>query len=305
MRILVTGGHGMVGRNLRAHPKARAHELLAPTRTELDLRDRSRVLAFLRESRPDLVVHAAGRVGGIQANIENPYAFLLENLEMGTNMVSCAIEAGVPRLLNLASSCIYPRDHDGRLTEDLILAGRLEPTNEGYALAKIAALRLCEYAAAAGHRCKTVIPCNLYGPYDDFDLRTAHLVPAAIHKVHLARQSGAATVEIWGDGSARREFMYAGDLADALLAVAAGFDDAPALMNIGPGEDHTVLAYYQAVAAVVGWRGEFTFDRSRPVGMRRKLLDVSRQNSFGWHPACSLEDGLRATYEHFRSRGAA
>ena len=305
LRILLTGGHGMVGRNLRAHPKAQAFEIVAPPRAELDLRDKAAVGAFLRRTAPDLVVHAAGRVGGIQANIEDPLGFLLENLEISTNLVSGALEAGVERFLNLASSCIYPCDHDGPLREEMILGGPLEPTNEGYAVAKIAALKLCEYAAAAGRRYKTIIPCNLYGPHDDFDLRTAHLLPAIVHKVHVAKRDGARTVEIWGDGSARREFMYAGDLADAVLTLAARFDDAPTLMNVGLGEDHSVLEYYQAVAAVVGWHGDFAFDRSKPVGMRRKLLDVSRQAAWGWRPGWTLEAGIRATYEHFLGWAAA
>lgn len=302
MRILLTGGHGMVGRNILAHARARQHEFLAPSRAVLDLRDAAAVQEWFRTHRPDMVVHAAGKVGGIRANMLDPFGYLIENLEIGTNVVSVARATGVKRMLNLGSSCIYPRDVDGFLTEDLILTGKLEPTNEGYALAKLAALKLCEFASTDDRAYKTILPCNLYGPYDNFDLQSAHLIPAIIRKTHEAKCRGDQTIEIWGDGSARREFMYAGDLADAVHEFIDRFDDAPSLMNIGLGEDHTVLQYYMLVARVLGWKGEFTFDVTKPAGMRRKVVDVSRQKKWGWLPSTSLEDGIRKTYESFLGR---
>lgn len=301
MKILVTGGSGMVGRNLQSDCRASQHEILAPGRHELNLASRADVRRYIAESQPDVIVHAAGKVGGISANISDPSGFLLENMEIGLNVISAAMECGVPKFLNLASSCMYPKDVSGALSEDLILSGYLEPTNEGYALAKIFALKACEYVSRQfpGRKFKTVIPCNLYGPYDKFDPKSAHLVPAVIRKIHEARVSGQSTVEIWGDGTARREFMYSGDLAAFLFQALARFDTLPEVMNVGIGKDHTVLDYYRAVAAVVGWKGTFTFDTSKPAGMRRKLLDVSLLSSWGWSAPTTLDDGIRMTYEYF------
>lgn len=301
MKVLLTGGRGMVGRNILAHPLVREMEILAPFRAELDLRHKPAVLDYLRARRPDLVIHAAGKVGGIQANIADPCGFLLENLEIGTNVIAAAREVGIERLLNLASSCVYPRNVDGLLTEDMILTGELEPTNEGYALAKLASLKLCQFASSNGRaqKYKTLIPCNLFGPFDKFDLQSAHLIPAIINKVHRAKVDKLPTVEIWGDGSARREFMYAGDLADAVLNMALRFDSAPPVMNVGLGHDHTVLEYYRAVAQVIGWHGQFTFDLAKPAGMRRKVVDVSRQVAWGWRPSTSLDAGIKATYDFY------
>ncbi len=301
MKVLLTGGHGMVGKAILAHPLSNQLHIDAPGRAELDLRRKDRVVHYLRERKPDLIIHAAGRVGGIKANIADPYAFLLENLEVGTNVIAAADEVGIQRLLNLGSSCIYPRDVEGLLTEDLILTGPLEPTNEGYALGKLAALKLCQFASAGGRerQYKTLIPCNLFGPHDKFDLDSAHLIPAVIHKIHRAKVERRPTVEIWGDGSARREFMYVGDLAQAVLKAALDFDRAPDLMNVGLGQDKSVLEYYEVIAEVVGWKGEFTFDLAKPAGMRRKVVDISRQTAWGWRASSSLEDGIKATYGFF------
>ena len=302
MKIVVTGGLGLVGRNLREHPATTGWEVLAPARAELDLRDAGAVEAYLKTHRPDAVVHAAGRVGGIQANIAHPVEFLIENADIGRNVVIGARAAGAMRLLNLASSCVYPRDHDDALTEDMIMTGPLEPTNEGYALAKIMTLRLCQYVRRVDPSLdyKTLIPCNLYGRHDKFDPAHSHLIPAIIHKVHAAKMEKAATVEIWGDGTARREFMYAGDLADAIVLALGSMTTLPELMNVGLGHDHTILEYYAAAAGVIGWEGEFTFDLSRPVGMKRKLVDTTRQTLWGWQPSHTLRDGIAATYQHYR-----
>lgn len=303
-RVWITGAGGMVGRNLIEHPKAMDWELLTPSRAELDLADRHAVAAFARAEKPELVIHAAGQVGGIQANIADPVGFLVNNLDMGRNVVMAALEAGVPAFLNLASTCMYPRDRDGGLREMDILTGELEPTNEGYALAKIVATRLCEYVARVRPELayRTLIPCNLYGRYDKFDPATSHLVPAIIVKVLDAFSSGSDEVEIWGDGSARREFMYAGDLADAIWRAADDPATLPTLMNVGVGDDHSILDYYRIVADVVGWTGQFRFDLSRPAGMRRKLSDIGRQRAWGWTPPTSLRDGIAATVEFYRSK---
>lgn len=301
MRVLLTGGSGMVGRNVREASGAAAHELLAPTRRDLDLFDPVAVQRYFTTHQPDVIIHAAGRVGGIQSNINHPVAFLVENLDVGRNVVMAAMQAGVPRLLNLASSCMYPRDGRNPLQEDLLLTGPPEPTNEGYALAKIAVTRLCQYInhERSDLSYKTLIPSNLYGRYDSFDLQAGHMIPAVIAKLHLAKQNRDADVAIWGDGKTRREFMYAGDLADAIWRAVDGFDALPALMNVGPGLDYAIDEYYQTIAEIVGFTGRFVHDLSKPAGMMRKLVDVRQMWAWGFRPAHSLGDGLRLAYRYY------
>jgi len=298
LKILITGGSGMVGRNLLEHKRLSQHELFAPSSDELNLLDPAQTHDYVADLVPDLVIHAAGRVGGIQANIREPVRFLLDNLNMGQNIVAASVAAGVGRLLNLGSSCMYPRGIDDPLTEGQILTGELEPTNEGYALAKIVTARLCEYLARqdAGSDYKTLIPCNLYGRFDHFDPERSHLVPAVICKLHEAKVRGDTEVEVWGDGTARREFMYAGDLADAVCHVAERYQKAPPVMNIGVGDDHSVDEYYRVVADVVGYTGGFRHDAGRPAGMARKLVDTARQRALGWAPSVTLREGIEEAY---------
>jgi len=292
----------MVGGNLVRSGLLDGKSVLSPGRDELDLLDRAAVLAYLREHRPDFIVHCAGVVGGIAANMAEPVRFLVDNLDIGKNLVLAARDAGVARLLNLSSSCVYPRDRDQALREDDVLSGPLEPTNEGYALAKIAIDRLCDFVsqeASAPLRCRTLVPCNLYGPGDSFDSERAHLVPAVIRKLHEARDAGMDTVTIWGDGEARREFMFVGDLVEFIGLSIDRFEELPPRLNVGVGHDHTINEYYRAIADVVGYRGGFVHDLERPVGMRRKLLDVSRMKALGWRPKTDLDQGVRATYDSF------
>lgn len=301
IRVLLTGGGGMVGRNLLEHPAIGEFDVLAPRSSELDLRDFQAVQAYLSKHRPDMVIHAAGKVGGIQANMREPVGFLMDNLDMGRNIVWAARQAGVTRLLNLGSSCMYPRNHSEPLHEDMVLKGELEPTNEGYALAKVVTARLCEYIMRedARYQYKTLIPCNLYGRHDKFDPRHSHLVPAIIHKVHQATQSGQQSVEIWGDGTARREFMFAEDLADAMVRAMTHFDTLPSYMNVGLGHDHTINEYYQAAAEVMGYAGVFSHDLSKPVGMARKLVCIERQQAWGWAARHTLREGIEKTYSDY------
>lgn len=301
IRILLTGGGGMVGRNLLEHPAMGSFEVLAPRSCELDLCDFNEVRAYLRKHRPEMVIHAAGKVGGIQANMREPVGFLLENLDMGRNIVWAVHQAGIKRLINLGSSCMYPRNHSAPLTEEMVLKGELEPTNEGYALAKVVTARLCEYIMRedATFQYKTLIPCNLYGRYDKFDPAHSHLIPAIIHKVYQAKQAGQTSVEIWGDGTARREFMYAEDLADVLVRSIKEFDSLPGLMNVGLGHDYTINEYYQAAAEVMGYTGSFVHDLSKPVGMARKLVSVERQQAWGWSAKNSLREGIEKTYQFY------
>jgi GDP-L-fucose synthase len=302
-KILLTGGGGMVGRNLLDHPAIGEFDVLAPRSSELNLCDFSAVHAYLLEHKPDMVIHAAGKVGGIQANMREPVGFLMDNLDMGRNIVWAARQAGIKRLINLGSSCMYPRNHSEPLIEEMVLKGELEPTNEGYALAKVVTARLCEYIMRedASFQYKTLIPCNLYGRHDKFDPVHSHLIPAIIHKVYQAKQAGQTAVEIWGDGTARREFMYAGDLADAMVRAIKEFDSLPALMNVGLGYDYTINEYYQAAADVMGYTGSFSHELSKPVGMARKLVSVDRQKAWGWAAKSSLREGIEETYSYYLS----
>lgn len=300
-RVFLTGGGGMVGRNILEHPLAGNWDFVAPGSRELNLADFEATRRFVADVRPDAVIHCAGLVGGIQANIAHPVDFLVVNVDLGRNVIMAAREAGVTRLLNLASSCMYPREAQNPLGEELILRGELEPTNEGYAIAKIFATRLCEYITRETpvNQYKTLIPCNLYGRHDKFDPKHSHLIPAIIHKVHQAKAGGLPSVEIWGDGTARREFMYAGDLADAVLHALSDFDKLPGLLNVGLGHDHSINDYYRAAAEVVGWSGEFVHDTSKPVGMKQKLVDIERQRAWGWRASTLLNQGIEKTYQFY------
>lgn len=306
LRVFVTGANGMVGHNILEHPATHAWEMITPGRTELNLENAAAVYAFMQETRPHVVIHSAGLVGGIQANISHPVDFLVRNVDIGRNVIMSAVQAGVTTLINLASSCMYPRNGSNPLKEEQILTGELEPTNEGYAIAKIYSTRLCQYLRKENPELhyKTIIPCNLYGRHDKFDPAHSHMIPAVIRKIHEAKNQGADTVEIWGDGLARREFMDAADLADAVVRHVTQGESAPDLMNIGLGHDYTINEYYAAIATTVGWQGCFVHDLNRPVGMRQKLVDTTRQNAWGWSSNISLEQGLARCYAYFLEKVA-
>lgn len=300
MKILITGANGMVGRNLVESKLLKKYQLLTPTRQELNLLDATRVKEYLESHKPEFIIHCAGKVGGIQANLEAPYEFLYENLEMGKNLVHLAYHAGIKNVLNLGSSCIYPKDRSTPLKETDLLTGLLEPTNEGYAFAKIAVLKMCQYLNEhKGVRYKTAIPCNLYGPYDSFDENKSHLIPSIIAKLHAAKISGNPKVNIWGSGEARREFMYAGDCADFLAYAIHNFDQMPAIVNVGLGQDWSINEYYNISSEVMDVRCDFEHDLTRPTGMAKKLVDISLLNKFGWTPKTSLRNGIKMTYEYY------
>jgi GDP-L-fucose synthase len=292
----------MVGRNILENPSAHKHDFFAPTSQELNLLDRDAVRVSLSKEKPDLIIHSAGLVGGIQANINNPVDFLLKNTDMALNVISSAASVGIKNLINLGSSCMYPRETSNPLNENLILQGELEPTNEGYALAKIVATRLCEYIVREDRtkNYKTLIPCNLYGRHDKYGKANSHLIPAVIRKMHEAKLAGNETVTIWGDGSARREFMNAADLAEFIYFAMDRLERIPQNLNVGLGHDYSIAEYYRAVASVVGFEGSFEYDLSKPVGMRQKLLDVSQLESLGWRYKINLMDGVNEAYDFYR-----
>ena len=300
-KLLITGGSGMVGRNLLEHPKAQEWDILAPSSSELNLLDIGSVRDYIALNKPDVIVHAAGCVGGIQANMADQAGFLYQNMMMGCQLVRVAKEAGISRLINLASSCMYPKNAENPLVEESILSGYLEPTNEGYALAKIAVMKLCLYITEQNPdlQYKTLVPCNLYGRFDHFDPVRSHMVPSILVKLHNAIRAASNQVEIWGDGHARREFMVTADCADAIFFALDHFDQCSPVMNVGLGRDYSVNEYYQVAAEVVGYSGEFTHDLDRPVGMQQKLVSNHKLKQLGWQSSISLKQGLEQAYQYY------
>ena len=296
-KIFVTGHRGMVGSALVRRLHAGGYtNLLTRTHAELDLTEQRAVHAFLAEQRPDHLFIAAAKVGGIQANHQYRAEFLYQNLMIEANLIHGAHLAGVQRLTFLASSCIYPRDAAQPITEDALLTGPLEQTNEPYAIAKIAGVKLAEsYSRQYGRQYTSVMPTNLYGPNDNYDLATSHVLPALIRKAHEAKQRGDAELVVWGSGTPRREFLYVDDLADACVHLMERGYDGP-LVNIGCGTDVTIRELAETVMEVVGCKAKIRFDTSKPDGTPRKLLDVSRLASLGWRASTPLREGIARAY---------
>jgi len=300
--IFVAGHNGLVGsaivRRLRAEGFS---NLLLCDRRELDLRDHARVDAFFSRTRPSYVFLAAAKVGGIRANDAYPADFLRDNLQIQTNVIDSAYRHGVRKLLFLGSSCIYPKHAPQPMPESCLLEGPLEPTNEWYAVAKIAGLKMCQaYSRQYGFNAISAMPTNLYGPGDNFDLENSHVLPALIRKFHEAKTAGANEVVVWGTGTPRREFLHVDDLADAVLFLMQSYESRE-LINVGVGVDLSILELATLVAGVVGFTGNIQLDPTKPDGTPRKLLDVSKLTSLGWRPKIDLETGLRQTYSWFLS----
>jgi len=299
-KIFLTGSRGLVGSNIREN-KPENIVLVCPEIDELNLLDSDKVDQFLERQKPEIIIHAAGIVGGIHANIANPVKFLTLNTLMANNLILSARKNKIKYFINLGSSCMYPRNAPNPLTESMVLKGELEPTNEGYALAKIYAQRLCSYINRedSNNNYKTIIPCNLFGRWDKFDPQLSHMIPAVIKKIHEAKINNVSEVDIWGDGKARREFMYAGDLADFIWFVVHNIDAIPEIINVGLGYDFSINEYYQCIAEVVGFNGVFNHDLSKPVGMKQKLVDISQLQKLKWTPKHSLKEGIKKTYQFF------
>ena len=301
MRVLITGSKGLVGKNTATHVSANNHELLIPGKEELNLLDANQTNRWLRENNPELIIHCAGRVGGIQLNMQNPDKFLYENTVIGLNLINSAFCNGIPNLINLGSSCMYPRNTNNPIKTKQILSSELEPTNEGYALSKICIERYCKYLTNKNKSLnyKTLIPCNIYGKYDNFHPEFSHMIPGVIRRIHEAKVRHKSSVEIWGSGEARREFMYCEDLADAIWFCVERIESLPQSINIGMGKDFSILEYYKSIQEVIDFKGEFYLNKNKPIGMKQKLIDSSEINKFGWHPKFSLKEGLAATYNYF------
>jgi GDP-L-fucose synthase len=298
--IFVAGARGLVGSAICRMLEQRGFKrILSPSRSALDLRNRTAVDRFFAAERPDYVFMAAAKVGGIAANNSYPADFIRDNLEIQTNVIDAAYRAGARKLCFLGSSCIYPRLAPQPLQESSLLTGPLEPTNQWYAVAKIAGIKMCQaYALQHGFNAISVMPTNLYGPGDNFDLQTSHVLPALLRKFHAAKESGEKEATVWGSGTPRREFLYVDDLADGLCFLMEHYDS-PEIINVGWGEDVTIAELAELVAAAVAYRGRIVYDRSKPDGTPRKLLDVSKLAALGWKPRTSLTDGIRATYEWY------
>jgi len=307
-KIFVAGHQGMVGAALLRALRQRGHPaslLLTPTRAELDLSSRAATEKFLAAQKPDLVIVAAARVGGIHANNTYPAEFIHDNLAIATNLIHGSYLAGVKRLLFLGSSCIYPRLAPQPMTEDCLLTSPLEPTNEPYALAKIAGLKMCQYYRKQyGILFHSAMPTNLYGPRDNYHPQNSHVLPALLRRFHDAATANAPEVVLWGTGSPKREFLHVDDCADALLHICS-LENPADWINVGTGLDVTIREAAELVAETVGFRGRLVLDASKPDGTPRKLLDVSRLRATGWSPKFTLRDGLRATYQSFLAESAA
>jgi GDP-L-fucose synthase len=299
-KIFVAGHRGMVGSAIWRELQTRGfRHLIGKTRSELDLLNQAAVQRFFESERPEFVFLAAAKVGGIQANQLEPAAFLYENLQIQSNVIHAAWKSGVKKLLNLGSSCIYPKLAPQPMKEDYLLSGPLEPTNEWYAVAKIAGLKLVQ-AYRRQHKADFIsaMPTNLYGINDNFDLTTSHVVPAMIRKFHEAKIANRREVTLWGTGTPRRELMYADDLARACIFLMENYTD-ESFINVGVGEDVTIAELAEIVGEVVGYTGAIVWDKSKPDGTPRKLMDVSRLTALGWKPQIDLPTGLKLTYEAF------
>jgi len=303
-RIFVAGHNGMVGRAVVERLKSENCEILTAPRAALDLMRQSDVENWFKKHRPDAVIMAAAKVGGIVANASFPADFLLNNLLIETNTIHAAFQTGVEKFLLLGSSCIYPKHAPQPIKEESLLSGPLEPTNEWYAIAKIAGLKLCE-ALSRQHNVNFIaaMPCNLYGIGDNFDLQTSHVIPALMRKIHEAKKSNVSSVTLWGTGTPLREFLFVEDVADGLVFVLKNYSGMQAI-NLGYGEDLSIAELAKTIARVVGYQGEFVYDTSKPDGTPRKLLDSSVLNKLGWQPKTPLETGLRITYDWFTTCGA-
>lgn len=299
MTLYVAGINGMVGSAISLEATNKGYDVLGKNSSQLDLTDRDAVFEELINLKPESLVIAAAKVGGIVANSSAPVDFLSINLQIQTNLLDAAHVAGVNRVLFLGSSCIYPKYAPQPIPESALLTGKLEPTNELYAIAKIAGLKLVEgYRRQFGHKWISVMPCNLFGPRDNFNLESAHVIPALIHRFHKAKIKGDLSVTIWGNGTPLREFLYVADLARACVILIESYDDM-APINVGSGQEISIESLAHLISKVVGFTGDIKFDLGKPNGTPRKLLDSSRMEDFGWHPQISLEVGIMNTYEWF------
>jgi GDP-L-fucose synthase len=298
MRVLVTGGNGMLGRAVISSLGIANYEVLSPSRSEMDLEDISETINFIKFHKPEVIVHCAAFVGGISANISNPIDFLQKNIKLDQGIFFAATELKVPKLLYMGSSCMYPKEREKPMTESEILSGSLEPTNEGYALAKIVGWKNVQLIAES-LTWRTLILSNLYGPNDHFESNRSHLLAAIIDKVHYARRENHLEIEMWGSGEAKREFTFVSDVADYIAEIIPNLERVPVTLNIGAGIDYSVREYYQMVCEVMEYKGKIVPNLKKPEGMKRKLMDVSAAKKYGWVPKTDIKNGIKRTVDWY------
>ena len=302
--VLILGSTGLVGSNLYKKYKETYPEknILTPNRNQLNLTNLNDTIEYLLTNKPDLVFLCAAKVGGIKANNESKATFITQNLKIQTNVIEGCFLSGVKKLVFLGSSCIYPKYCDIPIKEDYLMSGKLEPTNDAYAIAKIAGIKMCQsYRDQYNKDYISVMPCNLYGPGDNFDLNNSHVLPALIRKFHEAKKNNLETVEIWGTGKPMREFLYVEDLADALIFLSENYSSEE-IINVGTGEDISIKSLAQLIAKELKYDGDIIFNSNYPDGTMRKVMDISKISSIGWKPKTSLEEGIRKTYEYYKQK---
>ena len=300
-RVFVAGHKGLVGSAIVRSLRENGYKnLILVTSNELDLRNQSEVLDFFKKTKPEYVFLAAAKCGGIKDNIEHPVQFLEDNLKIQSSVISSSYKIGVKKLMFLGSACIYPKECPQPIKEDYLLSGYLEPTNEAYSLAKIAGIKLCQaYNKQHGTNFISVNPCNVYGPKDNFSAETSHVIAGLIRRIHEAKKSKKPSVDCWGTGSARREFIYVEDLAAALIFLMNTYNDNE-VINVGVGKDVSIKELVGHIVDVIEYEGEIKWDTSKPEGMRQRLLDITKLEKLGWKPVTSIDQGLQLTYEYFK-----
>jgi GDP-L-fucose synthase len=299
-KILITGSSGFVGQNFLFDKRSESYDILSPSSSELDLLNINSIKSYLKNANPDLVINCAGKVGGILKNMNSNFEFLALNSLMNLNLIMSIKEYKIKKFINLSSSCIYPYNISEPISEKDILNGPLEKTNEGYALAKLVGLKLTQYLAENEDLMfKTIIPCNLYGPYDNFDIKTSHMIPGVIRKIYEAKKNNSENVEVWGKGDAKREFMFVNDLIDFLHYAINNLEKIPNIINVGTGIDYSINEYYSMIAKVISYEGDFIYDLSKPEGMQGKLVDTKEIEKLGWNAKYPIQEGLDKTYKYF------
>ena len=301
-KVLLVGASGMVGKNVLEQHSNKNFDFITPSSSELNLLDSNNVNQFIEHVSPEIVIHGAARVGGIQSNISNPIAYFSDNLEMGINLIKSSKDLGIKKLINIGSSCMYPSSFSVPIKESDLLSGKFEKTNEAYAISKVTVAKYCEYISEnSDFDYKTIIPCNLYGRFDKFGDHNSHMVAAVIKKIYKAKLNNDPFVEIWGDGKVRREFMYAGDFASFILYALENFDKMPQYINVGTGKDYTIIEYYMLISELIGYSGDFKFKLDAPVGMKRKLVNIDLLNKFGWNSTTDLKNGILNTIQYYKN----
>ena len=302
--IFITGAHGMLGKNLthKFNNKSFSNfKIFSPTKKEVNLLNLNKIKQFITRNKIDTVIHCASLVGGILDNKNKLKEYLINNTEINKNILIASSSLGVKNFINIGSSCMYPKNVRSFLKESMIFDGKLEPTNEGHALSKIFSAKLCSYIDEGNKEFnyKTLVPCNLYGDYDNFDLESSHFVPAIIRKIYEAKKYNQDVIEIWGDGKSKRECMHVKDLVDAIVFCMHRIENIPTIINIGTGKDHSIFEIYKMAAKIMKIECDWTFNKKMPTGMRRKVLNVKLINGLGWHSKIDIEKGLRSTFDFY------